>query len=306
MEKGTRRRLPRSERARRAAEVAALHDGVAHRRDLRLVGVSRADVRTEVAAGRWSTAGVHTVVIGTSEVDGVARLWQAVWETGSGAVLDGVSALSASGLSGFTPERIDVAIPANHHTRPIKGVRVHRRRALGPLRGAGLPRATTEPATIRAAQWARTDRTAVLIICLVVQQRLVRPEHLFSTWLATRGGPRRKLLDAAMRDVCDGAHSLGELDFSGLCRARGLPAPTRQTVCRGPEGRVYLDVLWEDIGLVVEVDGGTTLSPSPRSTTHFARTKSRCRTRLCCASPCWVSGSQLMPSWIRLLELTPC
>ncbi|WP_353953063.1 hypothetical protein V6K52_06415 [Knoellia sp. S7-12] len=256
MEKGPRRRLPRAERARRAVEVAALHGGVAHRADLRRAGVTRADIRSEVLAGRWSIAGLHTVVIGASEMDGVARLWQAVWESGSGAVLDGVSALVASGLSGFTLEKIDVAIPGNHRARRLEGVHVHRRRTLGPIRGAGLPRTTTERATIRAAQWARTDRTAVLIICLVVQQRFVRPEQLLSAWLATRGGPRHQLLDAAVRDVCDGAHSLGEFDFSALCRARGLPAPTRQKVCRGRAGRIYLDVLWEDIGLVVEIDGG--------------------------------------------------
>jgi len=189
-------------------------------------------------------------------VVGIGRLWQAVWESGSGAVLDGVSALLASGLSGFDPERIDVAIPRNHHARRLDGVRVHRRRDLGPLRGAGIPRTTTESATIRAAQWARTDRTAVLIICLVVQQRLVRPERLLSSWLSTRGGPRRALLNAAFRDVCDGVHSLGELDFSALCRLRGIPSPTRQKVCRGAGGRIYLDAIWEDIGLVVEVDGG--------------------------------------------------
>ncbi|EAP96939.1 hypothetical protein JNB_20053 [Janibacter sp. HTCC2649] len=55
-------------------------------------------------------------------------------------------------------------------------------------------------------------------------------------------------------DVCDGAHSLGELDFGAWCRRYGLPEPLRQTLRTGPSGRVYLDVEWE--GLVVEIDGG--------------------------------------------------
>ena len=67
---------------------------------------------------------------------------------------------------------------------------------------------------------------------------------------------RRRFLDAVIRDVCDGAHSLGELDFARMCRRAGLPPPTRQVVRTGPGGRVYLDVAWEDIGLVVEIDGG--------------------------------------------------
>ena len=59
-----------------------------------------------------------------------------------------------------------------------------------------------------------------------------------------------------VRDVCDGAHSLGELDFARLCRTRGLPEPDRQSVRTLADGRVYLDVAWNDIGLVVEIDGG--------------------------------------------------
>jgi very-short-patch-repair endonuclease len=45
-------------------------------------------------------------------------------------------------------------------------------------------------------------------------------------------------------------------DFARICRGRGLPEPSRQVVRSLPDGRVYLDVAWEEIGLVVEIDGG--------------------------------------------------
>lgn len=67
---------------------------------------------------------------------------------------------------------------------------------------------------------------------------------------------RRAFLDDVISDVTDGAQSLGELDFARMARRVGLPAPTRQAVRRGPHGRVYLDVSWDDVGLVVEIDGG--------------------------------------------------
>jgi very-short-patch-repair endonuclease len=117
-------------------------------------------------------------------------------------------------------------------------------------------RCTSEWATIRGAEWARTDRTAALLVCLAVQQRLVAPERLLAAWSTVVRSRRRRLLDAVIRDVCDGAHSLGELDFAMLCRRAGLPRPSRQVVRTAPGGRVYLDVAWEDIGLVVEIDGG--------------------------------------------------
>ncbi|QIM21292.1 hypothetical protein G7075_09360 [Phycicoccus sp. HDW14] len=126
---------------------------------------------------------------------------------------------------------------------------------LGPVVRAGLPRARVEVATIRGAQWARTDREAALVVCLAVQQRLVHPARLLAAWAEVRGGRRHRVLDAVIRDVCDGAHSLGELDLSRMCRRAGLPAPDRQVVRRAPGGRLYLDAVWDDVGLVVEVDG---------------------------------------------------
>ncbi len=213
-------------------------------------------MRSQVEAGRWSAAGRHTVVIGSSRPQGVGLLWQAVWESGSGAVLDGVGALIASGLRGFEPDAIDVAVPRNNRWHSVSGVRVRRRADLGPTLTAGVPRARPEYAALRAAQWARTDRAAVLVLCLVVQQRLVPPARLLTAWGDTQRSTRRTLLDAVISDLCDGAHSLGELDFAVLCRRWGIPEPTRQVVRILPGGRVYLDVVWQGIGLVVEIDGG--------------------------------------------------
>ncbi len=251
-----RRRVSRSQRAAAGASLAEVHSGLAHRRDLRTAGVSRADVRSEVTAGRWVVAGRHTVVIGNGSPAGEGLWWQALWETGAGAALDGPCALLAAGLTGFTPDTIDVALPMANRWHRLDGVTVHRRRDIGPTTGAALRRCTPEWATIRAAQWARTDRTAALLICLPVQQRIVSPERLLSAWATVARSPRRMFLDAVIRDVCDGAHSLGELDFAGMCRRAGLPPPRRQVVRTGPGGRIYLDVAWEDIGLVVEIDGG--------------------------------------------------
>ena len=138
----------------------------------------------------------------------------------------------------------------------MSGVRLRRRRELGPSLEVGVPRVRPEAAAVHAAQWARSDRQAALVICLVVQQRLVRPERLLAHWLDQTRSPRRAFLHAVIRDVCDGVHSLGELDFARLCRARGLPEPSRQVVRVQRDGRVYLDVAWDDLGLVIEIDGG--------------------------------------------------
>jgi very-short-patch-repair endonuclease len=58
-----------------------------------------------------------------------------------------------------------------------------------------------------------------------------------------------------LRDITDGAQSLGELDFAAMCRRHGVPAPDRQVLRRTARGRVYLDARWDGRRLVVEVDG---------------------------------------------------
>ena len=65
------------------------------------------------------------------------------------------------------------------------------------------------------------DREAVLVLCLVVQQRLTHPQRLMAAWQQVKVSRRRRLLRAAVEDICNGAHSLGELDVAGLCRTAG-------------------------------------------------------------------------------------
>ncbi len=182
-----------------------------------------------------------------------------MWESGSGSRLDGVAALEASGLTGFEAPAIDVSIPSNNRRHRVQGVRLHRRSLMPPAGAAGVPRVDVPHAAVHAAVWAATDRQAALLLCLVLQQRLTTPSRLLVAWGSSTvrvRRDRRAIVDEVLRDLCDGAHSLGELDFASMCRARGLPEPSRQVVRTLPGGRVYLDVCWEDIGLAVEIDGG--------------------------------------------------
>ncbi|KQU65414.1 hypothetical protein ASC58_18230 [Phycicoccus sp. Root101] len=244
---------------RRSVQLAASdRDGVISRADLRDLGVDRHSVAREVAAGRWRLHGRVTVAVHTGSLSRTAWWWRAVWEVGHGAALDGISALHAAGLENFTSDEVHVAVPHPAVPRPVDGVVLHRIRDLDLDRdavGAGLPRVRSEVATIRAAQWAVSDRQAALIVCMAVQQRLVRAEQLCPVRHPGAHYGRTRFVRRLVRDVADGAQSLGELDFARLCRERGLPVPSRQVVRRGHRGRLYLDVAWEDHGVVVEIDG---------------------------------------------------
>jgi hypothetical protein len=248
----------RSTRRRdRARTIDAADLGVVSRAALRAGGISAADVRAEVRAGRWTTHGLQTVALHTRPLGREELLWRAIWETGTDvAALDGATALLVAGMTGYRDERIHVSVVHSHTVKQVAGARVHKitRRHDHELEPHGIPRVRVAVAAIRAAHWADSDRQAALLLVLPTQQGLVRATDLLETARSIRGRRRRAFVGGVIRDLALGAQSLGELDFARLCRARGLPEPDRQVVRRGPRGRIYLDVRWR-CGVVVEIDG---------------------------------------------------
>lgn len=254
-ERRARARRARVRRHEIARALAEPYDGVLTRRMLLAAGVTPEQIRAEVEAGAWHKAGWHTLAVSSMTPQGRGLWWRALWESRSGAVLDGVTSLLASGLTGWNDPVIHVSVPHGPRLRPIEGVVHHHPRVIGPTLGGGLARTASEVATIRAATWAVSDRQAATLVAMAVQQRLVAPAVLLERWRGVGRHSRRVLLDGVVADVCDGAHSLGELDFARLCRDHGLPAPERQAVRSGVHGRVYLDAWWDTRGVHVEIQG---------------------------------------------------
>ncbi len=116
-------------------------------------------------------------------------------------------------------------------------------------------------AAVQAALWARTDREATLLLIAPVQQRLTTAGAVSEALQVVRRDRRRGLLRAIVGELADGVQSLNELDFAALCRARGLPEPSRQVVVRTTNGQAYLDVRWHRYKVAVEVDGVGHLQP---------------------------------------------
>jgi hypothetical protein len=207
----------------------------------------------------------------------------------------------------YEPSVIDVSVPKATRSRQVEGVRRHRRRILPASRRSGLPRVDVPLAAINGAAWAVSDRQAVLILCLVLQQRLTTPERLSAAWNECRthmSPARQALLRITLGDLCNGAHSLGELDFAGLCREYGLPEPSRQVVRALPGGRVYLDAAWEDVGLVVEVDGGHHALALHVVDDALRQNSVVLREERVLRLPCSGCGWYLISSWLRSLRRT--
>jgi very-short-patch-repair endonuclease len=230
---------------------------VVSRRQVYDAGLTRAEVRANLRAGRWQRTGRQTIAVHTGQLTAGARRWVAVLEAGPRACLDGASSLEAAGLKGYEVSRIRVSVPRGALVPRVPGADVRQTRRLveADVVGAGIRRTRNEVAAVRGALWAVSDKQAALLLTMTVQQGLAPAERIGEEMLRIRRDRRRAYLHAVVLDLLGGARSLGELEVVRECRRRGLPEPSRQVVRKAPNGTYYLDLCWDEWGVVVEVDG---------------------------------------------------
>lgn len=171
-------------------------------------------------------------------------------------MLSGQAALVCHGWTGNRSGPIDVLADLRHTTRVPAWMRVHRTTIMPRASKGGIPRAIPQAATIDAASWARTAREAEFLVLSVLSQKLCT-SHDLERVLADRPSVKhRRLLLGVIKEFRDGVHSMGELDFSRLCREYGIRKPDRQVWRYGARGeRRRLDVYFDAEGVVVEIDG---------------------------------------------------
>lgn len=241
--------------------IVADSDGVASLAELAESGVPRRVRRAHVRAGRWRPIPYRGTVTHNGPLVGPAAWRAGLLEVGPSARLGGVTALQASGLTGFDEPCVHIWVPKGCQKEAPNAisdtVTLHETRrwntedaTTGPLR-----RSKPAIATVQAALWARSRRQAALCLVMPIQQRLARAEDVGLELSRVKRHEYRRALMAVMGDIIGGAQSLNELDFAAECRARGLPEPERQVVRRLSSGRAYLDVSWERFGVAVEVNG---------------------------------------------------
>lgn len=247
----------RRARRRRVVALAEPQAGIVSRRQVYAAGITRAEVLANLRAERWRRTGRQTIAVHTGPLDDRAREWVAVLEGGPRACLDGASSLIAAGLKGYSVDAIRVSLPRGGIVTRVPGINMRqtRRWRADDVVLHGVPRTRPHVAGVRAALWARSDKQAALVLAMVVQQGLATAEQLGVAMLAVRRDKRRAFVHEVLIDLLGGVRALGELDFARACRERDLPEPSRQVLRTGPRGTFYLDVMWEEWGVVVEVDG---------------------------------------------------
>lgn len=252
-----RSRADRELRLRSIRRIADGQGGVVSRDQLRAAGITASEVRAHLRAQRWRAVHSQGVAVHTGPLPGLGELWAAVFEAGDRGCLDGSSALIAGGLEHYSEDVVRISVPRGVLVRRAPGIEIRQTRRLRAtdVMPSGIPRTRPQVAGVRAGLWARSDKQAALVVTMTVQQGLAPPERLGEEVMRVKRDRRRLLLTSVITDLLGGVRSLGEHEFARMCRARGLPEPSRQVIRRGPGGRSYLDVCWECWGVVVEIDG---------------------------------------------------
>jgi hypothetical protein len=212
-------------------------------------------------SGAWQRLHRGAYATFTGDLSREAKLWAAVLRVGPGAVLSHETAAELHGLTDKPGPRIHVSVPAERNPAKrtkIRGVVIHRCRKLVAEWEAPwiLPRTTVEDTVLDLVAAARTFDDAYGWISRAVGRRLTTPQALGQA-LAGRSRMRwRGWMTAALQDAADGAHSPLERNYiHGVERAHGLPTARRQAGRRLGGGMRYLDNLYEDYGVCVELDG---------------------------------------------------
>jgi hypothetical protein len=196
-----------------------------------------------------------------------AQLWAVLLRAGPDAAFSHQTAAALFGLTGDLDGPIHVIVPRDSRPLRIPGVIIHRVDRATTARHPALlpPRTRVEETVLDLATTAASIDEAFGWIFRATGKWLTNAERIRRAMAARQKMRWRAELAACLDDVEDGARS--NLEHRYVCdveRPHGLPRAVRQArVIR--YGRVsYLDNLYEDYLVCVELDGRAAHPPGER------------------------------------------
>jgi hypothetical protein len=225
------------------------------------LGMPAEGLRSQVRCGRWQQVhrGVYAAFNGTPTRQ--SQLWAALLRAGPDAVLSHQSAAELYGLLDDHWPVIHVTVP--HVSNPARrgaifGVVVHRSRLIARRRHPVLtpPRTRVDETVLDLIECSKTFDEAYGWICRAIGSRLTTAARLRAK-LDDRSRFRwRRDIELALGHAENGVLSLLELRYvRGVEQPHGLPTAKRQALIRDHTGSRYLDNLYEEYQVCVELDG---------------------------------------------------
>lgn len=237
-----------------------MQDGAVSASQLEEHGFGEDAMQYRVRRGQWTRPAPGVVITSAGPPSRrqlliVARLW-----AGQDSAIDAADACAWYGVPPpwFRPARVHVVVPSPSRARSRGFVVV--RRSIGEItigdRGL-VPYVDRPTALIAAARRAPSRSVAVAHLSLALQRRLVTVDELM-TGRRSFGDKWCRRVDSALVAVGLGLRSPAEKQaFDLFEQSRLLPAPQWNIwLALGDGGPpVCVDALWEDAGLVAEING---------------------------------------------------
>jgi hypothetical protein len=239
-------------------ELANSQDGVITRKQALVGGMSADAIEGLLRAGRWQTLRRGVYFIFTGRPSREANLWAALSRCGSDAVLSHQTAAELSKLIDDHSSLIHVTIGEHRRISPVAGVVVHHSNRLDYAVHPSLqpPRTRIEETVLDLVDGVTTFDAAFGLACTACQRRLTTASRLADAMRKRTRIRWRNELNEAFGAIGSGVHSVLEYRYvHRVERPHGLPTAARQARLADDGRRRYLDNLYGDYGLCVEVDG---------------------------------------------------
>jgi hypothetical protein len=234
--------------------------GVISRRQALELGMTAAQVKRLVRRREWFRVHPGVFVEHSGTLTWLQRAWAAVlfaWP----AVLARESALRAHegpGRRSRDDSTIHVAVSRGRRVVAPGGVRVHHVAHLDAqaLWNLGPPRLRYEDSVLDVAAAARTNVDAIAKLADACGARRTTATRLLTAIERRPRLGRRSWLRDVLTDIADGTCSVLEHGYlTRVERPHGLPRGRRQSAAASGPRAMFRDVLYEEVALLVELDG---------------------------------------------------
>lgn len=239
-------------------ELLSVQCGVISRCQALDAGLSGDAIRGRLRTGSWRQLQRGVYATFTGQPPREAMLWAALLRSGASAILSHQTAAELDGLSERISPAVHVTVPATQHIRGTTGLIIHRSSRIMVARHPALlpPRTRIEETVIDLTQTARNPEGAFHWLSRACGNRLTTASRLRMALSQRKQVHYRSELIAGLAAIADGIHSTLEYRYvRGVERPHELPVAHRQAKITLGRARRYLDNLYEEFGVAVELDG---------------------------------------------------